>query len=396
VTEVSPAAPVVLDGSGNGQVSLGPAAGTKWTLRLATVSVSSSTRQPTCKLYRGSSSGPLELVDSTNIGAGASSAKVGGAIYYSGQLLWAVWSGGDAGAVATLQAYGTQTPRGAPLSVEPLGEGFPSIQTSITIPTGATTGARIVIGSDIPPELLTWAAGNGATISAVILEYWSTTDYQFIAVGQIAATPEVWRGFYTVANGVFILEVDAANGVNPNLNWGYGANTGTLFVNYSGAVINISGSPADIQVNSHSMPRGIPVVPTASSSTGTATSGTTETRDAVLGDYQFTAVTNRRYRIMYTGLIGNGSVAADTYAVNIRDGGSSTPTAASPLVATVSSWPVLVVGTGGRLPIFVSDTVTPAAGVRTLGAFAVRNSGTGVFTPVGTRSLYVEDIGSSV
>lgn len=124
IIEVSPSANVVLDGSGNGQCAVYPPSGTKLAPRLATLAVSTSAKQPQGFLYRGSASGPQELIDSTYTGAQASSSKVGGALYYSGQWLWAVWKGGDPGATATLQVYGQQGGRTDPLPLSPPGEGF--------------------------------------------------------------------------------------------------------------------------------------------------------------------------------------------------------------------------------------------------------------------------------
>jgi len=125
--EVSPAASVTLDGSGNGQVSLSPPSGTIWRLRLASVSTTGTVSQPQAFLYRGSASGPLEQIDSTFLGNSASSAKVAGAPFFAGQVLWAKWTGGDPGATATLQAWGQQGRRGEVSPFEPAapGEGFP-------------------------------------------------------------------------------------------------------------------------------------------------------------------------------------------------------------------------------------------------------------------------------
>ena len=111
-TEISPNASVKLNGSGNGQVSLTPPSGTVWRLRLANVSTTSTANSPQCSMYRGSSSGPVEQIDSTFLGNSASSAMVAGAPFFQGQVLWAKWTGGDANAMATLQVYGQQATRG--------------------------------------------------------------------------------------------------------------------------------------------------------------------------------------------------------------------------------------------------------------------------------------------
>lgn len=204
IVEVSPVATVVLDGSGNGRVQIGPPSGTKWSLRLATGSVSSAASKPAFALYRGSTTGPLELLDSMPfLASQASSGKVGGAVYFPGQVLWGVWSGGDPGATATLQAFGQQGARSDPLPAEPLGEGFPLVTTSLTIPTGATTGPRIVIGADIPAPLAT--IGTYTTV-AVVLWVLSSTQFHFYALGQLANTAAVFRGSYDTTNGVRVFE----------------------------------------------------------------------------------------------------------------------------------------------------------------------------------------------
>jgi hypothetical protein len=177
ITEVSPLATVVLDGSGNGQCAVGPPSGTRWALRLATVATSTATKQPQAKFYRGSASGPLELLDFTYTGSSASSGKVGGAIYYPGQQLWAVWSGGDAGATATLQAYGQQGNRSDPLQPAPLGEGFANNTATIVVAGGS--GAQIVITTVIPPEITAFYGAQGWSVVAGIFYYFNTTDYWY-------------------------------------------------------------------------------------------------------------------------------------------------------------------------------------------------------------------------
>lgn len=160
--EVSPNASVTLDGSGNGQVSVGPPSGTVWRLRLASVSTTGTVRQPQAFLYRGSTSGPLEQIDSTYLGNSASSGKVAGAPFYSGQVLWAKWTGGDAGAVATLQAYGQQGRReelpfdgGAAV-----GEGF-----ALSVATVFQAGNAIINGTGL--YSYSGAPGAGNLVSSV-------------------------------------------------------------------------------------------------------------------------------------------------------------------------------------------------------------------------------------
>lgn len=146
-------------------------------------------------------------------------------------------------------------------------------------------------------------------------------------------------------------------------------------------------------------PGQIMAVPVSTSSNGTASSGTTETRDAVLGNYVFTAVSGHRYEVRLNGFsCGATPVAADIFAVNIRNGGGSTPTASSTLVASQRLLIPPSPGTG-PLPISVAGTFAPGAGTQTLSVFTVRVSGTGTVTPYsgGTtgRELYVIDLGVS-
>lgn len=136
---------------------------------------------------------------------------------------------------------------------------------------------------------------------------------------------------------------------------------------------------------------GLMATPASTSTDGTATSGTTDTRDAVLGNYTFTAVANRRYRVTCTGTL-NGSVAGDRFTLQVRDGGASTPTSGS---TSLGSTPKYMPSTAsnGRDGFYLSTTFTPSAGTRTLSLFVSRFNGTGIGTPVGFRELYVEDIG---
>lgn len=134
--------------------------------------------------------------------------------------------------------------------------------------------------------------------------------------------------------------------------------------------------------------------PTTTSSTGTASSGTTDTMDAVLSTYTFTAVAGRRYRATLSGCIMVGSVTGDTYWVRIRDGGVSTPTGASPAVAETRFYASNTSGSGQIGLPGLSGTFTPAAGTRTLAVFVQRTVGTGSGQPLGNRELYVEDIGT--
>lgn len=147
---------------------------------------------------------------------------------------------------------------------------------------------------------------------------------------------------------------------------------------------------------------GIVATPVATASNGTATSGTVETLDAVLGVYQANLVAGRRYEVRMNGLICSTSTAGDEYAVRIRNSNSaSTPTAASALVAE-NTWHAQQATTPGREATPLAGTfLASTSGVCTFGFFAVRLSGTGVFTPFApggdggilARELFVADLG---
>lgn len=139
----------------------------------------------------------------------------------------------------------------------------------------------------------------------------------------------------------------------------------------------------------------VPSMPaaTTSAATGTITSSTTETRDAILGNYTFTALAGHSYRAVLENSCGVGSVIDDQFGIRIRNGGASTPTAASPMIGNTRIW----VGVASKaLPCFVSGKFTPGAGVQTLSVFYVRLAGTGTMTAWGAdlpRALYVIDLG---
>ena len=136
--------------------------------------------------------------------------------------------------------------------------------------------------------------------------------------------------------------------------------------------------------------------PASVAGNGTPSVGTTETRDAVLGNYgPFTAVTGRRYEVKLNNMLSNGTVAGDMFIINVRNGGASTPTAASPLAATGSVY-IAAAGGLGRTSAQVLGSFVPGAGTVTLGVFVVRAVGTGVYTPISAnvnRELYAVDVG---
>lgn len=143
----------------------------------------------------------------------------------------------------------------------------------------------------------------------------------------------------------------------------------------------------------------LPTVPVTTTSNGTSTSGTTETLDSVLGTYQCTLVNGQRYVATLNNLIGGATVAGDLYQLKIRDSGSaSAPTSSSTLVA-FSQWYCIASGGAGQTGVQLQGTfVAGSSGTHTLGFFAQRVAGSGVFTPLSgnlARELFVHEMGNS-
>lgn len=99
---------VVLDGSGAGTVSKGPT-GYQETWSSITVSVhcSSNVNEATCRIYVGGTPSPQSFADGTTFGSTGDSSTNMPLVIPTGQSVWAVWSGGDAGATAYLNITGT-------------------------------------------------------------------------------------------------------------------------------------------------------------------------------------------------------------------------------------------------------------------------------------------------
>lgn len=98
---------VVLDGSGNGQVTFQPN-GSNARITNLFVKVSTVVNQAQCKIYLGTVS-DSNIVNVTN--SGSTGAAASGQIDINdGQTLFVVWSGGDAGATATATFTGVTVP----------------------------------------------------------------------------------------------------------------------------------------------------------------------------------------------------------------------------------------------------------------------------------------------
>lgn len=99
---------VTLDGSGSGMAWTGPLSpGEKWTGLTAHVSAATNTAEATCQVFSGAAATPGYFGDATTWGSTGDSTsnlnqlRVGGNVF-------AVWSGGDPGALATLAVTGTR------------------------------------------------------------------------------------------------------------------------------------------------------------------------------------------------------------------------------------------------------------------------------------------------
>lgn len=128
---------------------------------------------------------------------------------------------------------------------------------------------------------------------------------------------------------------------------------------------------------------GLPA-PTTSAQGGTVTSGSTSTRDDVLGVYTLTvpsAAATWRFEAYLTSRVPNFTASGDIVAFEIRDGGGSVPTSTSPLVA-IAQLRAQATGGAGQETLSVRDTWVPGVGTHTLAAFTRRVNGTGTITPV--------------
>jgi len=100
---------VVLDSNGNGTVQIGPAkANERWRVRTVAVSTSTAVKVPTASVYTGYLA-PGNLIGGTYTGSNDSTdvdVELG-----PGSFLTVQWTGGDAGARATVSIYGDRLVR---------------------------------------------------------------------------------------------------------------------------------------------------------------------------------------------------------------------------------------------------------------------------------------------
>lgn len=260
---------------------------------------------------------------------------------------------------------------------------------SFGIIVNGDTNLRLLINSS---GKITWGSGSGATdlnlyrSSAGLLK---TDNSLEVGTNLTVDGTSTLTGNSTVGG---TLGVTGATTLSSTLAAGATTITGAATVSTT------LSAGTDLQVNSVSVGRGIMAAALTSTSNSTTTSGTTETFDAVLGFYQFTAVSGRRYMAYLTNSMGSSNVANDLYLLRIRDSGSgSNPTSASTAVA-LTQWLCVATGGGGQTGVTLQGSfVSGSSGTHTLGVSATRIAGTGVFNFTSgnlARQLFVVDLGA--
>jgi hypothetical protein len=79
-----------------------------WRPTQVSVKTSTAVNSPTCNVYAGFKVSDQFFVDGTYTGEKASTDSIGGQELWLGQFVWAVWTGGDPGAQATVTVTGTK------------------------------------------------------------------------------------------------------------------------------------------------------------------------------------------------------------------------------------------------------------------------------------------------
>lgn len=100
-------ASVTLNGSGNGTAQIGPTRVREtWGGIIASVSVATAVNNASCSIYAGSTVQSATLIGSTSSGSTGATCTLPNPIP-SGYQIFAVWTGGDAGQVATVHVTAT-------------------------------------------------------------------------------------------------------------------------------------------------------------------------------------------------------------------------------------------------------------------------------------------------
>lgn len=102
-------ASVTLDSTGSGTASCGPQFPREsWDVAVAAVSVNTNVAEAICRTYAGPQAGQPWFIDATTWGSTGDSTTNFSAPVYLGSQVWAVWTGGDAGATGALVVTGTR------------------------------------------------------------------------------------------------------------------------------------------------------------------------------------------------------------------------------------------------------------------------------------------------
>jgi hypothetical protein len=100
---------VTLNGSGAGTARVGPTAhGVVWKPSRVAIKTSSATLSPVCQLFVGNAATSENFIDGTFTGQQNATDAVVGQELRLGMYVWAVWTGGDAGAQATVTVTGSK------------------------------------------------------------------------------------------------------------------------------------------------------------------------------------------------------------------------------------------------------------------------------------------------
>ena len=103
-------ATVTLNGAGAGTAKLGPISAREvWTPSRIAVKASSATSEAQCLIYVGDQAIDSNFIDGTFSGSSGDATDAAAAAQIKvGAWIWAKWTGGDAGATATLTVTGTK------------------------------------------------------------------------------------------------------------------------------------------------------------------------------------------------------------------------------------------------------------------------------------------------
>jgi hypothetical protein len=107
---LSETASMQLDGTGSGTVRIGPLSAREvWTPATVHVSVSTANNEAVCSIYVGDAPQQRNFRDATFTGSsGDSSDRVGADTVKIGHAIYAVWTGGDAKAMASMTVTGSK------------------------------------------------------------------------------------------------------------------------------------------------------------------------------------------------------------------------------------------------------------------------------------------------